>query len=60
MGFGGGHQKKKMAVKEGHLKKVREKGSHVKYFSSAKMGYILLLFHYDVILPYLVKRTRKI
>ena len=38
MGFGGGSPKKK----GGHLKKVREKGGHVKYFSSAKMGYILL------------------
>ena len=43
MGFGGGgHRKKKTALKGGHLKKVREKGGHVKYFSSAKMGYVLL------------------
>ena len=37
-----GVTEKKTALKGGYLKKVREKGGHVKYFSSAKMGYVLL------------------
>ena len=41
-GIWGGSPKKKTALKGGHLKKVREKGGHVKYFSSAKMEYVLL------------------
>ena len=32
MGFGGGVTEKKMALKGGHLKKIREKGVHVKYY----------------------------
>ena len=34
MGFGGegGHRKKKTALKGGHLKKIREKGGHVKCY----------------------------
>ena len=38
----GGVTEKKKALRGDHLKKVREKGGHVKYFSSAKMGYVLL------------------
>ena len=32
MGFGGGSPKKKTALKGGHLKKIREKVGHVKYY----------------------------
>ena len=34
-GGGGGDRKKKTAFKGGPSKKIREKGGHVKYFSSA-------------------------
>ena len=32
MGFGGGVTQKKTALKGGHLKKIREKAGHVKYY----------------------------
>ena len=32
MGFGGFTEKKKKALKGGHLKKIRENWSHVKYY----------------------------
>ena len=36
MGFGGVRGRvKKMALKGGHLNKIREKGGHVKYFCNA-------------------------
>ena len=43
MGFGGGgFTEKKNGLKGGPSKKSKGKGRHVKYFSSAKMGYVLL------------------